>query len=339
MARTIDIGGRKVGAGERPYLIAEVGINHGGDVGLCRKLIELAAASGADSIKLQAYRSGAFLSRRSPYFSILESCEIRGSDMVSMVGYAKEQGLELFASVFDEASADMMEDAGTRLYKIASGDLTHSPLLRHVSGFGKPMIVSTGGATMGDIDRALNAIAAGGTAPVVLLHCVSQYPTAPENVNLLSMDTMARQFGVPVGFSDHTIGEATAIAAVALGACVIEKHFTYDRAAEGPDHALSSDPAGLRILADALPIAWKARGGTAKAPVEAADFIPQIRRSVTADREIAAGTVITREMLAIKRPGTGIQPEFLNRVIGMRAVKDLAADAPIGWLDVEHLKG
>jgi len=330
--RQITIAGRAIGPDHPPYLIAELGINHGGDPALAREMLLAAIEAGADAIKLQSYQTARFLARSSDYYDVLHDAELPSAAIEELIGLASEKGAVLFSAVFDEPSADLLASLGAPAFKIASGDLTHLPLLAHVSAVGRPMIVSTGGATMQEIETALAAIReARADTPVALLHCISNYPTAPEDTNLACMATMEAAFGLPVGFSDHTLGNTAPIAAVALGARIIEKHFTLDRTAPGPDHQLSADPAMLAELAEALAAAHATVGRAEKAPVEAADFIPQIRRSVTAHVAIPAGATITGEMLEIKRPGTGIAPADLARVIGRTAVAEIAADAQIEW--------
>lgn len=327
-----EISGTGIGGGAKPYLIAELGINHGGDLDVARKLLRAARDAGADAAKLQAFVPELFLSRSSPYFDLLASCALSPDAVKVLMKDAAELGITLFSAVFDEASADMLAGLGAPAFKIASGDLTHIPLLRHVAAFGRPMLISTGGANIGDISAALQAVHdVSPDLPVALFHCVSNYPTDPGNANLACMATMRDAFGLPVGFSDHTRGNATAVAAAALGAQLIEKHFTLDCNAPGPDHSLSSDPAGFRQLADDIDTAWRSIGRAQKAPVEDPGLVGQIRRSVTAMVAIPKGTVIRGEMLAVKRPGTGIQPCDIGRVIGSRAGRDIAVDETIAW--------
>jgi sialic acid synthase SpsE len=330
--QSFEIAGRKIGTDQRPYLIAEVGINHGGKLDLARRMVIDAAASGADAVKLQVFRSELFLARSSAFFDVLKSAELGEPAIRELMQLARDKGIALFSSVFDTPSAKLMAELDAPAYKIASGDVTNLPLLREVARLRKPIILSSGGATMGEVETALSAIrAADADARVAVLHCVSNYPTKPQDANLACLKTMASQLDVPVGFSDHTHGEATAIAAVACGASIIEKHFTYDRNAEGPDHALSSDPEGFKRLADGMLIAWESLGRHTKMPVEPPDFIPLIRRSLTALRPIAAGHVIGEGDLAIKRPGTGIEPRHFDRVIGMRASAAIAQDETLTW--------
>lgn len=332
---SFEIAGLPIGKGAAPYLIAEVGINHGGKVSMALRMIEAAAKAGADAVKLQTFDTAKFLSRSSQYFDVLQACELPHDGIAALAARARELGITLFSACFDEESADQWRDLGAPAFKIASGDITHLPLLRHIAAFGKPMIVSTGGATMEEIATALQTICETAPAPpVALLHCVSNYPTRPDDANLACMTSLRAHFGCPVGFSDHTEGTATAIAAAALGAELIEKHFTLDRTLPGPDHALSAEPDELAALALALRTARAAIGRSVKAPVEAADFIPQIRRSVTAAVDIPSDTPITRDMLAVKRPGTGIAPARLEEVVGRRALRDLKADETVSWSDL-----
>jgi len=326
------IDGRAIGAGAPPYLVAEIGINHGGDADVAIGLVRAAKEAGADAAKLQAFVPGELLARSSRYFDLLAGCALDQEAVRALAAAAKDIGLPLFSAAFDEPSVDLLAALDVPAFKVASGDITHLPLLRHIGELGKPVILSTGGASIGEIEAALAALGAGpGSVPVALLHCVSHYPTRPEEANLACIATMKAQFGLPVGFSDHTLGAATAIAAVALGADVIEKHFTFDRAAEGPDHALSAEPEELARIALGMQAAWRAIGRPAKAPVESGEHIAQIRRSVTARTPITKGTRLTAAMLAVKRPGTGIAPGRLDDVIGRRARRDLDADQTLSW--------
>ena len=333
---TFEIAGRPVGAGAPPYVIAEIGNNHGGDVGAAKTLIEAAHGAGADGLKLQIFRAAKFLARTSAYYERFVGYELSRAAVAELMDHARGLGAVLFASVFDAESADILESCGAPAYKIASGDVTHLPLLRHVGGFGKPIILSTGGATLAEVEAAVATIrAARADTPVAVLHCVSQYPAEPGDANLACMAGLRRHFRCPVGYSDHTMGIATCIAASALGAEVIEKHFTLDKNHPGPDHKLSADPADMAALVAGCRTAQAAVGHPEKAPVEPADFIPLIRRSLTAQVEIPKGTRITEAMIEIKRPGTGIAPVELERVVGARAARDIAEDETLTWDMVE----
>ena len=330
--KPIFINGRQIGAGAQPYLIAEIGINHGGNVAKAKELILAASIAGADSVKFQCYRSEEFLSPSSEYFHILKDAELSEEEVIDLVDFSNQHGITLFASVFDEPSAELMARLDTSAFKVASGDLTHLPLLMKIAEYGKPIVLSSGGATLGDIELAIEAIRqVRPEIDIALLHCVSSYPTKAEDTNLACLSGMRDQFIVPVGFSDHTLGETSAVAAVALGAELIEKHFTLDRNDDGPDHALSSDPDGLAILAEAMQSAWKSIGSSCKKPVEEPEFITQIRRSLNARVSISAGSIITSDMLAIRRPGTGIDPMDVSLVLGRKSKHDIEVGSPIAW--------
>lgn len=329
---TMKINNRSIGRDQSPYVIAELGINHNGDVGIARKLLEAAAQAGADAAKLQTFKTENFISRSSDYFNLLKDTELSSADIATLIAQAEKLGITLFASVFDEESTELWAGKDAAAYKMASGELTHLPLLRHVSAKGRPMIISTGGGTVDEISAAITAIKnAGPNTPYAILHCVSNYPTQARDANLACMAGLRDRFGVPVGFSDHTANIGTAIAAAALGAEIIEKHFTLDRSMPGPDQALSTTPEDFKIMVDCIREAHEAIGTREKRPVEAADFIPRIRRSLTASQDIPANTIITVDLLAFKRPGTGIAPNDIDTVIGKKAIQDIAADKTMTW--------
>jgi N,N'-diacetyllegionaminate synthase len=334
--QSFEIAGRRIGAGAPPYVIAEIGNNHGGDVAAAKTLIDAAHGAGADGLKLQIFRAAKFLARSSAYYERFVGYELSRVDIAALFEHARGIGAVLFSSVFDAESADILEDCGAPAYKIASGDVTHLPLLRHVAGFGKPIVLSTGGATLAEVETAVETIRqARSDTPLAILHCVSQYPADPNDANLACMAGLRARFACPTGYSDHSQGIAVCIAAAALGAEVIEKHFTLDKTLPGPDHKLSADPQDMAALVAGCRAAQVAVGRAEKAPVEPADFIPLIRRSPTAQVAIPKGTRITPEMIEIKRPGTGLAPADLDRVIGARAARDIAEDETLAWDMVE----
>lgn len=331
------INDRPINQDHSPYIIAELGINHNGDVAIARKLLEAAAQSGADAAKLQTFKTENFISRSSDFFDLLKDTELSAEDNASLIDQAKALGITLFSAVFDEQSADLWAGMDATAYKMASGELTHLPLLRHVAAKGRPMIISTGGGTVEEIDAATTAIKnAGPNTQYAILHCISNYPTQPKDANLACMAGLRDRFGVPVGFSDHTEGIGTAIAAAALGAEIIEKHFTLDRSMPGPDQALSTAPDEFKVMVDCIRDSHAAIGSSDKVPVEPADFIPQIRRSLTMSKDIAAGATITADMIAFKRPGTGIAPDDVDKVVGQKAAQDIIADETLTWDMVQN---
>lgn len=328
----IEIKSRPIGPGHSPYVIAELGINHNGDLSTAKRLIEVAAECGADAAKLQTFTTENFISRSSGYFDLLKGLELPPDAIRSLIDLAETIGITLFTSVFDDDSADLWDRWNVPAFKIASGELTHLPLMRYVATKGRPMIISTGGGTMEEISNALAAVrSANSGVPVAILHCVSNYPTAASDANLACMAGMRDRFGVPIGFSDHTPGIGTAIAAAALGADIIEKHFTLDNNMQGPDHALSTTPRDFKLMVDCIHEAHEAIGTNEKRPIEPDEFIPLIRRSLTAKRLIPKGSTLTAEMFAFKRPGLGINPGDFDKLMGRTTNQDIPADVAITW--------
>jgi N,N'-diacetyllegionaminate synthase len=331
----IKIADHQIGQPHRAFIIAEVGINHGGDIEIAKMQISAAATAGADGVKLQTFQPELFISRASPYYNIFEKVALSDDQVRLLNKFAQEQGILLFSAVFDEPSANLWESIDTPAFKVASGDITHLPLLRHIAAFGKPMLLSTGCANMEEIATALSTIRESNSiTPVALFHCVSSYPTDPADANIAAMAKMRAKFGVPVGFSDHTEGLVVPIAAAAIGAELIEKHFTHDRNADGPDHAMSVDPIGFSEMVAAIRAAESAIGISDKKLTEGEEMRTALRRSVTAFTDIPKGTIISASMLAIKRPGFGIQPSEIDGVIGRKAEHDLAADTTLSWNDL-----
>ncbi len=329
------IDGVKIGGDAKPYLIAEIGINHNGDFETCCKLIRAAKACGVSAAKLQVFNASQFLSESSVYFDIFNSMSFSADQYAALFKEAAQQELTMFASVFDFDCLDLMESLNTPAYKIASGDITHLPLLQAVSKAGKPMIVSTGGATIEECWEAVDAIKSANSATdIALLHCVSNYPANYADANLASIRAMKAEFALPVGFSDHTIGSAIPIAAVGLGADIIEKHFTLNIDGEGLDHASSADPLLMKNIAVEMENVYAAIGVGKKAPVETEEQITNIRRSIVAKTTIEKGVVINAEHLTFKRPNNGIAPKDYSHVIGKKADRRIEQDSPVKWSDL-----
>jgi len=245
--KTIHANGRPIGDGHPTFIIAEVGINHNGQVGLAERLIDAAARAGADAVKFQTYVTEQRVPRSNPIFDVLKRCEISFSQQARLKEYAEQQGLLFFSTPFDLESVAFLQSLGVGLYKIASFDLVNLQLLRAVAATGAPVVVSRGMATAEEIDTAVGVLKMAGSL-YALLHCISAYPTPEESANLNVIRTLAQRYGCPVGYSDHTVGIDVPVYAVAVGAQLIEKHFTLDRHAEGPDHAMSADPSLLAEL-------------------------------------------------------------------------------------------
>lgn len=331
----IEIDGVKIGHGQAPYVIAEIGINHNGSVGKAVQLIAAAAKCGAHAVKLQAFVPEKFLTRASKYYSEFSSLAFDEAQYQALFDAAAEKNITIFASVFDFESLHIMENLQCPAYKVASGDITHLPLIRAFAATHKPVIMSTGGATLDDCRVAIDCILnENADAQIALLHCVSNYPLEFVDANLLIIETLKKEFGTAVGFSDHSLGSPLPIAAVALGAEIIEKHFTLDNASEGLDHALSADPNILKSIVEGVRAAHLSRGSSEKVISETADQISGIRRCVVAGKQIKKGEKINREMLLFKRPHVGISPDHCNKLIGKTAIVDIDVDQPLAWSDL-----
>lgn len=330
------IGKTKIGDGEAPYVIAEIGINHDGDFDTCISLLHSAKACGVNAAKLQVFRAEKFLSKSSSYFDIFSALSFSEEQYIEIFEEAKKIGLVTFASVFDFDSLDMLDRLKVPAYKIASGDITHLPLLREIGRRNKPVILSTGASTIEECWTALEALNAGKiNTDVALLHCVSHYPLKYSEANLSVINSMKDEFLCPVGFSDHSIGSDLPISAVALGANIIEKHFTLDTKRDGLDHAGSADPKMMKQIVASVKNVWLSRGSAIKFPVEDQIHIKNIRRSITARQTIPKGTVIDMNMLEFRRPEIGFSPNEIEKVVGKTASKQVLKGTAIQRDDLE----
>jgi N,N'-diacetyllegionaminate synthase len=331
------------------FVIAEIGVNHNGDEALAAEMVLAAAGAGADAVKFQTFRADALVSSAAQtvayqrertgsddQLSMLRRLELPMDAFRRLAEQCARLGVEFMSTPFDAASADALVALGMKRLKVPSGELTNLPLLRHVAGLGVPLIVSTGMSSMAEVEEALNSVRFAGATDVTLLHCTSSYPTALSDVNLRAMDAMREQFSVSIGYSDHTEGLLVPVAAVARGATVIEKHFTTDRSLPGPDQRASIEPAEFAEMVKTIRLVELALGSGAKEPrpdelaVRAA-----VRRSVVLRHDVAVGHVISADDVELLRPGTGIQPADLGRVIGARMRRTLARGAMPTWDDLE----
>jgi N-acetylneuraminate synthase/N,N'-diacetyllegionaminate synthase len=263
---------------------------------------------------------------------MLSGLELSEADFTRLAAHAAERGLIFLASPFDRASVDLLDRIPVPAYKIGSGELTNLPLLVHVAGKEKPVILSTGMATVGEIEDAVRTLKAGGAGGIILLQCVTSYPASPSASNLRAMEALQQAFQVPVGFSDHTLGIAVPIAAAALGACIIEKHMTMDRNLPGPDHRASLEPSEFMAMVRGIRDAEAALGDGIKRPTASElEIRKSARKSIVAAVPIRAGTVLDQRMLDLKRPGTGISPRDLPRVVGRKARRDIGRDEILSW--------
>ncbi len=328
------------------FIIAEAGVNHNGSIELALKLIDEAKASGADAVKFQTFRADRLAARSAPkalyqertttiaesQFAMLERLELDAAAHRRLIEHCKEIGIQFLSSPFDAESADLLDSMNMPIYKVPSGEITNLPFLKHLAGKKKPMILSTGMSTLEEVEEAVRTIRSAGVADLTLLHCVTEYPAPYAEINLRAMQTLKSAFDLPVGYSDHTLGIEIAIAAVAMGAVVIEKHFTLDRSLPGPDHAASLEPAELGQMVAAIRHVESALGSGIKAPAPCElPNIPVARKSIVAARFLPAGHRLESVDLNIKRPGSGLAPKLLPALIGrtLRSVVD--KDDIIGW--------
>jgi N,N'-diacetyllegionaminate synthase len=332
----LEINGTKIGPGNPTYFIAEAGLNHNGDIKLAKKLIDGAKSSGASAVKFQTFQTEKFVRKSNKYFDLFKQAQLSYEDFGELSDYAKNQEMTFFSAPFDIESADLLKKIGVPAFKIASSDLINIPLIRHVAKMNLPIIISTGLSMMKEVEEAVDCCLYEGNSKIALLHCIAHYPTIPEEANLDAMVEMRQKFSHPIGYSDN--GESTLVdsVAVSLGANLIEKHFTLDKKSPGPDHSFSIDPSGLKQLMSQIRLIEKIKGDGKKIPRESeleGRFF--IRTSITADRNIKNGEILTKENLAIKRPAEGIEPKFFDSVIGRKVNKDINEDSAIHWADLE----
>lgn len=324
-------------------IIAEAGVNHNGELALALRLVDAAAASGADLVKFQTFRADAVVTataKKADYQvrttgggesqqDMLRRLELSREEHVVIIDRCRERGIGFFSTGFDIASLDLLAELGLDRFKIPSGEITNLPYLRHVGRFAQPVIMSTGMAAMHEIRAAVDEVIAAGTprSKITVLHCTTEYPTPMEDVNLRAMLMIRDELGVDVGYSDHTRGIEVAVAATALGATVIEKHFTLDRSMPGPDHKASLEPDELRELVVAIRNIERALGDGVKAPSAAERRNAEVvRKSIVAACAISNGETFSPGNLAVKRPGTGISPMRWDEVVGRQAKRDFARD-------------
>ncbi|MEW5766655.1 MAG: N-acetylneuraminate synthase family protein [bacterium] len=331
--KKIKIADKLIGKDEPTFVVAEVGQNHNGDIDLAKRLIKEAAQSGADAVKLQTIFAGGLVTDDDSGYKRLQALEFNLAQYQELSKTAGETGIIFFSTPFDERGVDLLEKLNVPVYKIASGDLTNHPLIEYVGQTGKPIIISTGAA---DIKEIKEAIASVGHKEIILLHCVSNYPASIEDINLRAMRAMEEVFKTPVGFSDHTEGTIAPLVAVALGASVIEKHFTLDKALPGPDHALSLDPGEFQGMIRDIRMVEKALGSPVKEAVASEKPIRKLaRRGLKAKVDIKEGVRITGDMIAVLRPETGLAPQYLKEVIGRRAKQTIKRNEAISWEALE----
>ena len=325
------------------FIIAEAGVNHNGSLKTAKQLVDVASEAGVDMVKFQTFSADRLVTtsaHKADYqnkttaasesqHEMIRKLELSREMHEDIIAYCKQYNIEFFSTGFDTQSIDMLVDLGLKQFKIPSGEITNFPYLRHIGKFGKPVILSTGMAILGEIEAALDVLETSGTprSQITVLHCNTEYPTPMEDVNLKAMLAIRDAFGVKIGYSDHTLGIEVPIAAVALGATVIEKHFTLDRTLPGPDHRASLEPEELKAMVQSIRNIEKAMGDGIKRPSPSeAKNKPIARKSLVAATAIRAGECFTEANLAVKRPGTGISPMCWDEFIGQVAQKDYQKD-------------
>ena len=342
----IKIANRTIGEGEPCFIIAEAGVNHNGDISLARQLIDVAKEAGADAVKFQTFSAEKIATRyaekaeylkrttkqEESHYDILTKQELSEKAHLELKDYTERRGIMFLSTPYDKGSVDLLVRLGVPALKVSSADITNHPLLAHVAAQKLPVILSTGMSTLDEVEDAVGVTKSTGNEQLILLHCNFNYPARMEDINLRAMDTLRQAFGFPVGYSDHTMGFEVSLAAVTMGAVVIEKHFTLDRNLPGPDHLASLEPTELKNMVTGIRNVELALGSPEKCPT--GEEIPNrqtSRRSIVAATDIPEGTVITNDMLDAKRPGTGISPKHFDALVGRKTLSVIKKDELITW--------
>jgi len=347
--RPFSIAGKKVGPGNPCLVIAEAGVNHNGDVGLAHKLIDVAADAGVDAVKFQTFEPEKLVSPEAPkaeyqsentghegnQLEMLRGLVLPKAAYEELMKHAADKGLLFLSTPFEEDSSDFVEEIGIPAFKISSGDLTNHPFIKYVAEKGRPLLLSTGMATMQQVDAAVKVVHESGNPPLALFHCVTNYPTDPTDCNLRAMETMRSRFGVPVGWSDHTVGIDISVAAVALGADILEKHFTLDHNMPGPDHVASLEPDELTAMMKSIRRMESALGDGIKQPRPCEIVIAAAAmKSLYWKKDLHAGAKVEANSVTALRPGTGISPDKLSQFIGCVLAKPVRRGQMVSEMDV-----
>jgi N-acetylneuraminate synthase len=344
MNTAVKIGDRLVGDGHPPYIIAEACVNHQGDIEIAKRMVYFAHAMGADAIKFQMHILEDEMLPEVPMsdnfedtlWDVIENTNFSTAQHAELMAMCRQIGIHYLCTPFSRASVDVLDSLGVAAFKTGSGELTNTPFMRHIAGYGKPVIVSTGMSLMDEIAETVDIFKKAGT-PLILTHCVSAYPCPYNRVNLGMVPRLAETFGVPAGLSCHTPSIYTGLGAVALGACVVEKHFTFDRMQKGPDHRSSIEGYELGELVKGCRAVWEARGATREIFPEEQQIVAWARESVVSLSPIPKGTRITSTMVSVKRPSPGpgvVAAKDLDKVIGAVTKSDIGADRQIRWNDI-----
>ena len=344
--RCIQIGTRKVGSGYPAYVIAEVSANHNGSMEEAARIIEAAAAGGADAVKFQTYRPDTItIQSDREYFRVSGGTLWDGRTLYDLYSeaympwewqpplkkIANDLRLDWFSSAFDSTAVDFLEELAVPAHKVASFEIVDLPLIRRMAGTGKPLIISTGMSTLAEVEEAVKTARSAGAGGVALLKCTSAYPAPASDAHLRTIAHMSEAFQAPAGLSDHTLGIAVPVAAVAVGACIIEKHLTMSRSIPGPDSAFSLEPAELKAMVEAIRTAEQALGCVRYESGESESSMTRFRRSLFVVEDIRAGAVFTERNVRSIRPGNGLHTRYLDRFLGQRAACDILAGTPLDW--------
>ena len=326
-----------------PYIIAEIGANHNGDMDLAKKMIDSAIESGCDAVKFQSWNKKSLISNtgykqnaifndsKKKHFGSLEEMVdkyyLRKEQHFELKNYCKSKGIDFCSTPFSKEEVDLLNEVDVEFYKVASMDINNYPLLQYVAQFNKPILLSTGMANLGEIEKAVKIIENEGNSKIVILHCVAIYPPENEDLNLKNITMLQNTFGYPVGFSDHSLGFVAPLTSVALGACVIEKHFTTDKDLPGWDHAISANPEEMKKITEGSKIVYQLLGNFKRTVSKAEEEKKKVfRRSIVLNKNLKEGDIIKEEDISLKRPGTGFSPDEIKFVIGKKLKRDFEAD-------------
>ena len=348
MNKSITIDGREIGIDIPPYVIAEMSANHNGDIKTAFRIIEEAKKAGADAVKMQTYRpdtitldcdtedfriQGGLWDGRTLY-DLYAEAHTPWEWHAPLFEHARKLGITIFSSPFDSTAVDLLEDLNAPAYKIASFEAVDLPLIKYVASTGKPMIISTGMADAEEIQDAIEAARDGGCKELAILHCVSGYPAPAGDYNLRTLQDMQQRFGLVTGLSDHTLDNTTAITSVAMGAAIIEKHFTLDRSGDGPDDSFSLEPSELKALCNNTKTAWQCLGKVDYGRKSSEEGNVKFRRSLYFIKDIKAGEVITKDHIKSIRPGYGLAPKHMESIVGKRLRQNITRGLPVSWANI-----
>jgi N-acetylneuraminate synthase len=348
---TVTISSRKVGINQPCFIIAEAGVNHNGDLGMAYRLVDAAVQSGVDAVKFQSFITEDLITPNAPkanyqvettgqsdsQYKMLKALELSIEQQATLKKYCDDAGIIYICTPYEFISVDMLDSLDVAAYKVASTDTTNIPLLRHIAGKQRPVILSTGMSTLGEVERAVDVLQANGAEEkIVVLQCTSEYPTPIEQVNLRAMLTLQQAFNCPVGFSDHTAGIGASPWAVALGACVIEKHFTLDRTLPGPDHRASLEPVELQQMVNQIRDVEVALGDGVKRPMPCElPNKPKMQKSLVVQKDMAQGDLFTETVIACKRPGTGLSPYLFDEILNKKSTRSIRSGEILTFHDIE----